>query len=91
MTVPVATAGAELVQAEPLLVRTLPAVPGATETAATPPTVKLPLTAVLPLASRTMLLLAEDGCLTFTTVTVLIFISLRREDSDDYAASAASA
>jgi hypothetical protein len=53
--------GADDAHALPVLVRTLPAVLGATATAATPATVSVPPTATLPLASLTMLFTALEG------------------------------
>lgn len=62
--------GAVLAHAEPVLVSTLPAVPGATATAATPPTVSAPPTATFPLASLTMLLTVPEGWMTLMVLSV---------------------
>ena len=74
-------AGAWLVHAVPLLVKTFPAVLGATATAATPPTVAVPATvrllptATLPLASLTMLIVVAEGCWTLMDLRVLMVTS----------------
>jgi hypothetical protein len=74
--------GAVLAHADPVLVNILPVVPGATATAATPPTVNAPVnvevpatvklfpTATFPLASLTMLVVDEEGCMTFMVLRV---------------------
>jgi hypothetical protein len=74
--------GADEAHALPVLVRTLPAVLGATATAATPPTVSEPVTepvpatvrllptATLPLASLTMLVVVPEGWTTLMTLAV---------------------
>jgi hypothetical protein len=76
--------GADDAHALPVLVRTLPAVLGATATAATPPIVVAPVnvevpatvrlfpTATLPLASLTRLFTALEGWRMVTTLAVLI-------------------
>ena len=67
--------GAVLVQVVPFEVSTLPAVLGATATAATPATVSVPPTATLPLASLTMLLTVAEGWTTVITFAVLMAAS----------------
>lgn len=74
-------AGAWLVHAVPLLVKTFPAVLGATAIAATPPTVAVPATvrllptATLPLASLVMLFTALEGWTTVMVLRVLMVAS----------------
>jgi hypothetical protein len=66
------TGAVALVQAVPLDVRTLPAVPGATATALTPLTVNVPPIATFPLESVTMLFVALEGCVTLMVLMVLM-------------------